>query len=80
MRTYKKAAALQLRRFSGAAPTTTAQAATIILDGVKANRWRILVGEDAKRLDELVRAAPEQAYDIDFYERFATELNWSVGL
>jgi NAD(P)-dependent dehydrogenase (short-subunit alcohol dehydrogenase family) len=75
----QKAAALQLRRFSGEAPTTSAQAATII-DGVKANRWRILVGEDAKRLDELVRAAPEQAYDIDFYERFATELNWPVGL
>ena len=46
----QKAAALQLRRFSGEAPTTAAQVATIILDGVEANRWRILVGEDAKRL------------------------------
>jgi hypothetical protein len=33
---------------------------------VRENRWRILVGEDAKRLDELVRKAPEAAYDADF--------------
>ena len=38
------------RRFREEAPTTAEQAATIILDGVKADRWRILVGEDAKRL------------------------------
>ena len=37
------------RRFLEEAPTTAAQAATIILDGVKADRWRILVGEDAHR-------------------------------
>ena len=40
------------RRFRDDAPTTAAAAATIILDGVKADRWRILVGEDAHRLDE----------------------------
>ncbi len=75
----QKAAAERLRRFSEEAPTTAAQAATTILDGVKADRWRILVGEDAKRLDELVRAKPEQAYDVDFYEHFATEMNWRIG-
>jgi hypothetical protein len=37
--------------------------ATIILDGVRAGAWRILVGEDARTLDKLVRAAPEAAYD-----------------
>ena len=52
------------------APTSAAQAARIILDGVKEDRWRILVGEDAIRLDEHVRADPEKAYDEDFYERF----------
>ena len=31
------------------------QAAKIILDGVKAERWRILVGDDAHKLDERVR-------------------------
>ena len=41
--------------FRDNAPTTAAQAATIILDGVRANEWRILVGDDAFALDELVR-------------------------
>jgi hypothetical protein len=62
------------RRFREEAPTSAAQAATIILDGVKADRWRILVGEDAHRLDDLVRSSPEQAYDVDFFERFAREV------
>ncbi len=48
------------------APTTAGQAATIILDGVKAGKWRILVGEDAHRLDERVRANPEAAYEPEF--------------
>jgi len=42
---------------------TAAQAATIILDGVRAGQWRILVGEDARKLDEWVRANPDTAYD-----------------
>jgi NAD(P)-dependent dehydrogenase (short-subunit alcohol dehydrogenase family) len=49
--------------FRDNAPTTAAQAATIILDGVRANRWRILVGDDAHALDESVRADPENAYE-----------------
>jgi NAD(P)-dependent dehydrogenase (short-subunit alcohol dehydrogenase family) len=56
--------------FRDNAPTTAAQAATIILDGVKAERWRILVGQDAHVLDELVRAAPEEAYEPDFRDRW----------
>ena len=67
------------RSFLEDAPTTAAQAARIILDGVKAERWRILVGEDAKRLDERVRATPEQAYDRAFYESFAQEIGWRLG-
>lgn len=55
--------------FRDKAPLTAAQAATIILDGVRADRWRILVGEDAKRLDAMVRAEPEAAYEVDFTER-----------
>src|SRR3954452_13749115 len=39
-------AAEQARAFLEEAPTTAAQAAKIILDGVKAERWRILVGDD----------------------------------
>jgi NAD(P)-dependent dehydrogenase (short-subunit alcohol dehydrogenase family) len=48
--------------FRDNAPTTAAQAATIILDGVRADRWRILVGDDAHALDQSVRADPENAY------------------
>ena len=67
------------RRFLEDAPTTAAAAATIILDGVKAERWRILVGKDAHRLDELVRQDPEHVYDLDFYERLASEVGWRLG-
>ena len=48
--------------FKSMAPVSAAQAATIILDAVKAGKWRILVGDDAHRLDELVRADPEAIY------------------
>ncbi len=54
------------------APTTAAEAATIILDGVRAGQWRILVGEDAYELDALVRADPQSAYDPEFYVLFKT--------
>jgi NAD(P)-dependent dehydrogenase (short-subunit alcohol dehydrogenase family) len=67
------------RRFREEAPTSAAEAAIIILDGVKADRWRILVGEDAQRLDERVRQSPERAYDVDFFESFARESGWRVG-
>ncbi len=55
--------------FRDNAPTTAAQAAEIILDGVRNDRWRILVGDDAQRLDELVREFPEEAYELSFLEK-----------
>jgi NAD(P)-dependent dehydrogenase (short-subunit alcohol dehydrogenase family) len=57
---------MQAEMFRDAAPTSAAQAATIILDGVRAERWRILVGDDAVSLDELVREFPADAYDDAF--------------
>ena len=51
--------------FRDMAPLSAADAATIILNGVKAGEWRILVGEDAKKLDEAVRRDPLSAYGID---------------
>ena len=39
--------------FRDSAPTSAAQAATIILDAVKAGKWRILVGDDARILEEV---------------------------
>ena len=67
------------RRFREEAPTSAAEAATIILDGVKAERWRILVGPDAQIVDRRVRADPEHAYDVDFFEDFAREAGWRLG-
>jgi NAD(P)-dependent dehydrogenase (short-subunit alcohol dehydrogenase family) len=55
--------------FRDKAPVSAAQAATIILDGVRAGAWRILIGEDAKMIDAAVRAKPEAAYD--YAELFA---------
>jgi hypothetical protein len=67
------------RSFREEAPTTAAAAAKIILDGVKAGRWRILVGDDAQRLDERVRQTPERAYEPEFFESFAKEVGWRLG-
>jgi len=55
--------------FRDTAPTSAAQAAEVILQGVSDNRWRILVGADAHRLDELVRADPYSAYEPEFVLR-----------
>jgi len=55
-----------VKRFEQMAPTTAKRAATIILDGVKDERWRILVGDDVTRLDRRVRADPERVYEPDF--------------
>ena len=49
--------------FRNNAPLSAAQAATIILDGVRRDDWRILVGDDALALDQAVRADPLAAYD-----------------
>ena len=64
-------AALQQRMddFRDKAPLTAAQAASIILDGVRAERWRILVGDDAQTIDRLVREAPEEAYEPSLYKK-----------
>ena len=67
------------RSFRDEAPTSSAAAVKIILDGVKAERWRILVGADAERLDQRVRQTPEQAYTPEFYQSFAAEVGWKLG-
>jgi NAD(P)-dependent dehydrogenase (short-subunit alcohol dehydrogenase family) len=66
------------RRFHDDAPTTAAEAARIILNGVKAERWRILVGGDAHIIDDMVRAAPDQAYETGFFEEFAKKAGWRL--
>jgi NAD(P)-dependent dehydrogenase (short-subunit alcohol dehydrogenase family) len=49
--------------FRDKAPVTAAEAATVILDGVRSGAWRILIGKDAARLDAFVRANPDATYD-----------------
>jgi NAD(P)-dependent dehydrogenase (short-subunit alcohol dehydrogenase family) len=73
------AVAERARSFLEDAPMTAAQAVKIILDGVKAERWRILVGDDAHRLDERVRQTPERAYEPEFYQSIAAEIGWRLG-
>ncbi len=42
---------------------SAAEAAAIILEGVRSGAWRILVGKDAAFVDARVRSSPESAYD-----------------
>ena len=65
--------------FRDAAPMTAEQAATVILEGVRAGRWRILVGDDAHVLDEMVRADPENAYEPSFIERLRERQLFGFG-
>ena len=55
--------------FRNEAPTTAVAAAQVILDGVAAGQWRILIGEDAQILDGMVRDQPEQAYEPEFVDQ-----------
>lgn len=64
----RKAMQVMAERFRDTAPTSAQEAATIILDGVRANRWRILVGSDAEILDREVRSDPEHAYEVEFFD------------
>src|SRR3982074_876563 len=68
------------QRFRDEALTSAAQAATIILDGVKTNRWRILVGADAHKIDEMIRQSPERAYATGFLAKFARAAGWPERL
>jgi len=49
--------------FRDKAPLSAAEAATVILDGVRSGAWRILIGQDAKMIDAAVRAKPDASYD-----------------
>jgi hypothetical protein len=48
---------------------TAKDATAVILEAVRHDKWRILVGEDAKILDEMVRQDPQGAYSIDFFDK-----------
>ncbi len=65
--------------FRTQAPTTAGEAAGVILDGVRHQQWRILIGQDARDLDRLVRENPEEAYEKSFVEKL-NELKHLGGL
>ena len=54
---------------------SSSEAAKVILDGVKDNKWRILIGDDAKAIDEMVRRDPDEAYNIMFHGEKREDLN-----
>ena len=60
--------------FRDKAQLTAADAATIILDGVRSGAWRILVGKDAETLDAAIRADPDGAYDYPKLAKVAAEV------
>lgn len=64
--------------FCDDAPMSAREAAKVILDGVRAERWRILVGRDAEILDAMVRATPEEAYEQPFMDRFVATSGWRL--
>lgn len=59
----RRGLAMMGQAFRDTAPVSAAEAATVILDGLRADRWRILVGDDAERIDVEIRADPLAAYD-----------------
>ena len=69
----RQSLAFMAEMFRDGAPMTAEQAATVILDGVRNNAWRILVGADAHALDQMVREAPGEAYTAAFRERLQAQ-------
>ena len=55
--------------FRDNAPMSAAQAATVIIAGVRRGDWRILVGDDAHTLDAFVREDPDGAYESSFTQK-----------
>ena len=66
------------RQFEVNAPTSAAQAATIILNGVREEKWRILIGADAEVMDDLVREVPEEAYEQAFIDKLKAKGHWQA--
>ena len=75
----RQALVLRAEQFRDEAPMTAAEAAKVILDGVREERWRILVGDDAHAMDRLVRETPEEAYEASFMDRLVAAAGWTLG-
>ncbi len=64
--------------FRDNAPVSSEQAAAIILDGIRHDRWRILVGDDALALDQFVRGNPDEAYEESAMEKMNAADEWNL--
>lgn len=65
--------AMRVETFENDAPTTAEGAAAIILDGVRAGDWRILIGPDAVDLDAMLRERPTEVYTEGFMDDLAAK-------
>jgi hypothetical protein len=65
--------------FRDSALTSAPEAAKIMLDSVRDERWRVLVGPDAEVLDQMVREAPEDAYGEAFMQKLQSRTTWFLG-
>jgi NAD(P)-dependent dehydrogenase (short-subunit alcohol dehydrogenase family) len=54
----------QQENFDNLGALSSAHAATIILDGLRAGKWRIVVGHDAFLVDRVARRHPSWAFDM----------------
>jgi NAD(P)-dependent dehydrogenase (short-subunit alcohol dehydrogenase family) len=70
---------MRVELFENAAPTSAAQAATIILDAVKAGEWRVLVGADAGALDAAMREHPTDVYTDAFMDDLQAAGHFATG-
>lgn len=61
--------------FRDNAPISALEAATMILDAVRNEQWRVLVGKDAEILDQMVRDNPEDVYNPSFFDLFRNRLS-----
>ncbi|MGH0032883.1 MAG: SDR family NAD(P)-dependent oxidoreductase [Myxococcota bacterium] len=75
----RQALVMRGEQFRDQAPMSAEDAARVILDGVREERWRILIGDDAVALDELVREDPEEAYEPSFMEKLLARTDWQLG-
>ena len=65
--------------FHDHAPVSAASAAEQILAAVVAKRWRVLIGDDARVLDEVARKHPDELYDAKFLASLRDKLLGAEG-
>ena len=70
----RKGAQQSIDAFHDHAPVSAAQAAEQILAAVQSKRWRLLIGDDARFLDETARSHPDELYDPDFLMRLSAKV------